>query len=83
LAWNVLSSGKIYRQVPHLSNSYSQEQLQTWCLEQAARMKYSREHRIKTQLSARDNVEACMRMLAIFSKRDADADADDDFTSAF
>ena len=46
-------------------------------------MKYSREHRIKTQLSARDNVEACMRMLAIVSKRDADADADDDFTSAF
>jgi hypothetical protein len=51
----------------NVSNSYSQEQLQTWCLEQAARMKFSREHRIKTQMSARDNVEACMRMLSIFS----------------
>jgi hypothetical protein len=51
----------------NVSNLFNKEALQTWCLDQASRMKYSREHRIKTQMSARDSVEACMRMLTIFS----------------
>ena len=51
----------------NITNKFSQEQLQQWCVEQADRMRYAREHEVKTQLCARDNVEACMRMLAIFA----------------
>jgi hypothetical protein len=49
------------------SNGFSQEHLQIRCLDQAGRMKYARENKIKTQMSARERVEAFMRMLTIFA----------------
>jgi hypothetical protein len=49
------------------SNGFSQEHLQIRCLDQAGRMKYARENKIKTQMSARESVEAFMRMLTIFA----------------
>jgi hypothetical protein len=51
----------------NISNAYSQDYLQRWCVDQASRMKYSRENRVKTQMSARESVEAVMRMLTIFA----------------
>jgi hypothetical protein len=51
----------------NITNYYSQEMLKSWCFLQAARMKYARENHVKTCLSARDNFEACMRLLSIFS----------------
>jgi hypothetical protein len=51
----------------NVSNKYSIEELRTWCENQAQRMTSARLKRFKTSLSARDSVEACMRMLAIFS----------------
>jgi hypothetical protein len=51
----------------NISNAYSQDYLQRWCVDQAIRMKYSRENRVKTQMSARESVEAVMRMLTIFA----------------
>ncbi len=55
-----------YRLV-NITNAFSQDFLQRWCVDQASRMKYSRENRVKTQMSARESVEAVMRMLTIFA----------------
>ena len=51
----------------NVSNKFSHEELRQWCAGQALRMETARLKRFKTLLSARDSVEACMRMLAIFS----------------
>jgi hypothetical protein len=51
----------------NVSNNFSFEFLQDWCVAQAQRMESARIKRFKTILSARDSVEACMRMLALFS----------------
>jgi hypothetical protein len=51
----------------NVSNKYIHEELRQWCAGQALRMETARLKRFKTLLSARDSVEACMRMLAIFS----------------
>lgn len=50
----------------NVTNKYSIEELRQWCENQAQRMTSARLKRFKTSLSARDSVEACMRMLAIF-----------------
>jgi hypothetical protein len=51
----------------NITNLHSLSELKQWCLLQAARMTYARENHVKSCLSARDNVEACMRLLSIFS----------------
>ncbi len=51
----------------NISNRYTYEELQVWCAAQAQRMESARIKRFKVTLSARDSVEACMRMLALFS----------------
>jgi hypothetical protein len=50
----------------NVSNKYSCPELLAWCAGQAQRMESARLKRFKTSLCARDSVEACMRMLAIF-----------------
>jgi hypothetical protein len=54
--------------ISNITNGHSQIALKQWCLLQAARMRYARENHVKSTLSARDNVEACMRLLSIFSQ---------------
>jgi hypothetical protein len=51
----------------NVSNNHTYPELQSWCTAQAQRMESARIQRFKTSLSARDSVEACMRMLALFS----------------